>query len=300
MFAASLPATPQAALERPVPVTVVIPTLNEADRLPACLASVAWAAEVIVVDAGSNDGTVELARAAGARVIECRGRTIGEQKNFGIASATEYWVLSVDADERVTTELRDAVDRAVRAPDARAFRVRLRNHYLGAVYMRGGWGRDWHIRLYPSTSRWSTHQVHEKLEVTGEIRDLDGFLEHDSYRDLPHQLRKATTYAEWGAGDLLPRAGRVSAATLIGRPTWRFVKTYLLQGMWKEGTRGFVFCAVHAWACFSKYAVLWDRQRRLAPVSRPVTEPAPAAEQTITFSPTVPAAPVRSVASLQG
>ena len=290
----------QDALEHHVPVTVVVPTLNEADRLPACLASVAWAADVIVVDAGSTDGTVELARAAGAHVIECRGRTIGEQKNLGIAAATQYWVLSVDADERVTPELRDAVERAVRAPDARAFRVRLRNHYLGAVYMRGGWGRDRHIRLYPSSCRWSTHRVHEKLELTGEIRDLDGLLEHDSYRDLPHQLRKATTYAEWGASDLLPRAGRVSTATLLVRPTWRFVKTYLLQGMWKEGTRGFVFCAVHAWACFSKYAVLWDRQRRLSPVSRPVTEPAPTAEPTITFASTGPAAPVRSVASVQG
>jgi glycosyltransferase involved in cell wall biosynthesis len=293
MSAASRPAKMQDALDRHVPVTVVIPTLNEADRLPACLASVAWAADVIVVDAGSTDGTVELARAAGARVIEGRGRTIGEQKNFGIAAATQYWVLSVDADERVTPELRDAVNRAVRAPDARAFRVRLRNHYLGAAYMRGGWGRDWHIRLYPSTCRWSTHQVHEKLEVTGEIRDLDGFLEHDSYRDLPHQLRKATTYAEWGASDLLPRAGRVSTATLLVRPTWRFVKTYLLQGMWKEGTRGFVFCAVHAWACFSKYAVLWDRQRRLAPEPRPVAETAHAAEPTMTFSSTVSAAPMQ-------
>jgi glycosyltransferase involved in cell wall biosynthesis len=245
-----------------VPVTVVIPTLNEADRLPGCLASVSWAAEVIVVDAGSTDGTPEIARAAGARVIACHGRTIGEQKNEGIAAATQYWVLSIDADERVTPELRASIDRAVRAPDARGYRVHLRNRYLGAVYMRGGWGRDRHVRLYPTTCRWSPNQVHEKLAVAGEIRDLDGYLEHDSYRDLPHQMQKAITYAEWGAADLAGRARRVSLATLLLRPVWRFVKTYLFEGMCLEGTRGFIFCTVHAWACFSKYAVLWDRQRR--------------------------------------
>ena len=266
------PATPQETASRAVPVTVVIPTLNEADRLPACLASVAWAAEVIVVDAGSTDGTAEIARASGARVIDCRQRSIGAQKNLGIMAASQYWVLSIDADERVTPELRHAIDRAVRAPYARAFRVHLRNRYLGAPYMRGSWGRDRHVRLYPTFARWSAHQVHEKLDVTGEIADLDGYLEHDSYRDLPHQLRKAVTYAEWGAADLAPRVGPVTLATLVGRPLWRFVKTYLLQGMWKEGVRGLIFCAVHAWSCFAKYAVLWDRQRTLG-AAAPVTEP---------------------------
>lgn len=293
---ATSPAHPGAT----VPVTVVIPTLDEADRLPGCLASVAWAAEVIVVDAGSTDATRDVARAAGAQVIECRGCTIGEQKNLGIARATQHWVLSIDADERVSPELRDAVEHAVRAPDARAYRVHLRNRYLGAVYMRGGWGRDRHVRLYPTLYRWTTHQVHEKLDVTGEIRDLAGFLEHDSYRDLPHQMRKAVTYAEWGANDLLPRAEAVSIATLLGRPVWRFVKTYLFEGMWKEGTRGFIFCVVHAWACFSKYAVLWDRQRRMAPAIAVALEPSPADAPAVGAPTRVLSAPLRTAVPLQG
>lgn len=287
MYAAPFPAMLQGTLERPTPVTVVIPTLNEADRLPACLSSVAWAAQVIVVDAGSSDATREIARSFGAQVIETRGSTIGEQKNLGIAAASQHWVLSIDADERVSDELRASIDHAVRAPYARAYRVHLRNRYLGAPYMRGSWGRDRHVRLFPTSARWSAHQVHEKLEVTGAIADLSGYLEHDSYRDLPHQMRKSVTYAEWGAADLEQRAGAVSLATLVVRPFWRFVKTYLLQGMWRDGIRGFVFCAVHAWSCFAKYAVLWDRQRKAAEATVALgdAEPVPHASRELSVAP---------------
>lgn len=277
MCAANRPATLKGSPELPVPVTVVIPTLNEADRLPACLASVRWAAQLVVVDAGSSDATREIARAYGAQVIESHGCTIGEQKNLGIAAASQHWVLSIDADERVSDELRASIECAVRAPYARAYRVHLRNRYLGAPYMRGSWARDWHVRLYPTFARWSAHAVHEKLDVSGEIADLAGYLDHDSYRDLPHQMRKSVTYAEWGAADLAPRPGRVSLATLVGRPAWRFVKTYLLQGMWRDGIRGFVFCTVHAWSCFAKYALLWERQRKDAERARAIEAVEPVA-----------------------
>ena len=142
-------------MEASVPVTVVIPTLNEADRLPACLASVQWAADVIVVDAGSTDGTAEIARARGARVMESHGPTIGAQKNLGIAGARFPWVLSIDADEAVSPELRDAIVGTLAAPSKAGYRVHLRNRYLGAPYNRGGWGRDRHIRLYQRSCRWT-------------------------------------------------------------------------------------------------------------------------------------------------
>jgi glycosyltransferase involved in cell wall biosynthesis len=246
----------------PIPVSVVIPTLNEADRLPACLDSVRWAADVIVVDAGSSDATRDVARAHGARVIEMTGRTIGAQKNQGIAHARHPWILSIDADERVTPELEAAIARAVSSPSAAAFRVHLFNHYLGAPFDRGGWARDRHVRLFPSHWRWTEQRVHERLIVEGPVADLDGRLAHDSYRDLAHQLAKATTYARWGADDLVDRGVSVRWTHLVLRPVWRFTKTFLFEGMWREGARGFVFCAVHAWSCFAKYALAWDLRRR--------------------------------------
>jgi glycosyltransferase involved in cell wall biosynthesis len=266
-----------------VPISVVIPTLNEVDRLPGCLASVAWADEIIVADAGSTDGTCELARDFGALVIDRCGPTIGAQKNAAIVAARHPWILSVDADERVTPELRRSIEAAIAAPRAGAYWVRLRNLYLGAPLDRGSWGRDRHVRLYPSTARWSDHQVHEQLVVDGPLGDLTGRLEHQSYRDLAHQLEKGLRYARWGAEDLAARGKRPRLSQMVLNPFWRFVKMYLMQGLWREGRRGFVFSIVHAWCAFAKYALLWaDAGARtvvVSPAARP--EPAPMHDQPV-------------------
>jgi len=246
----------------PVPVTVVIPTLNEEDRLPGCLASLWWASEIIVADANSTDGTRDIARRFGAQVLEGCGPTIADQKNAAIARAKHRWVLSVDADERAAEELGSEVAVIVAAPTAQAYRIQMRNRYLGGPYELGGWSRDWHIRLYPSSARWTSQRVHERLEGEGPVADLRARLEHESYRDLAHQLEKGHRYSVWGAQDLFAKGRTVRVSDMVFRPAWRFMKTYLLEGMWREGVRGFVFAAVHAWCGFTKYALLWDEQRK--------------------------------------
>lgn len=245
-----------------VPVTVVIPTLNEEDRLPACLLSIWWASEIIVADAGSTDRTRDIARRFGAVVLEGCGPTIADQKNAAIARASHRWVLSMDADERASDELASEIAAVVAAPEADAYRIQMRNRYLGAPYELGGWSRDWHVRLYRSSARWIPQRVHERLDVTGRVADLRARLEHESYRDLAHQLEKGHRYAVWGAQDLAASGRRVRVSDVAVRPAWRFFKTYLLEGMWREGMRGFVFAAVHAWCGFAKYALLWDEQRK--------------------------------------
>ena len=249
-------------MPRKLPVSVVIPTLNEADRLPACLASLAWAAEVIVADAGSTDGTLAIARHLGARVLEVRGLTIAGQRNAAMDVALHPWVLAVDADERVTPELAASIAQAVAAPAADAYRVHFRNRYLGAPMERGGWGRDRHVRFTRAHLRWRVKQVHESLDVTGPVADLGGRMDHDSYRDLNHQLSKVATYSLWGATDLKSRRKGVGLSHLVVRPAWRFFKCYVLRGAWREGTRGLVLSAVDAWSGFAKYALLWDLERQ--------------------------------------
>ena len=246
------------------PVCVVIPTLNEADRLAACLASVGWAAEVIVADAGSTDGTEAIARRYGATVVQVRGTTIAGQRNAAADLASQPWILYLDADERVTPELAASIADATVAPLADAFRIHFRNRYLGAPMERGGWGRDRHIRLARANVRWRIKQVHERLDFDGPIADLCGRIDHDSYRNLEHQLNKVTNYSAWGASDLHSKGKRVGLSHLVVRPAWRFVKCYFLQGAWREGRRGLVLSAVHAWSAFAKYALLWDRERQSA------------------------------------
>lgn len=244
-----------------LPVTVVIPTLNEEDRLPACLRSVAWAEQVIVADGGSTDETAALARAAGADLIAVPNATIGEQRNAALAQARCAWVLALDADERATPELQASIAAAIAAPVADVYRVHMRNQYLGAPVERGSWGRDRHPRFFRSSLRFTVKRVHERLDHTGPVGDLGGRVDHDSYRDVTHHLRKIQTYARWGADDLYERGRRASLADLLVRPVWRFLRSYIFEGSWRDGRRGLVFASMHTWATFAKYALLWDRER---------------------------------------
>lgn len=275
-------------------VTVVIPTLNEADRLPACLESVRWAVQVIVADAGSTDDTVLVAQRAGATVIRTPGMTIGMQRNAAIDHATCDWVLCLDADERASAALAAAIAAMLERPTASAYCIPFRNRYLGAPMARGGWGRDRHVRLARATQRWNTQQVHERLLVDGPVAPLGGWIDHDSYRDLDHQLTKVQRYAANGARDLAARDTRVGFGKLFLRPIWRFARLYVVEGAWRDGSRGFILSVVHAWSAFAKYALLWDRQRILrdqrqatvlsrprSSASAPVTTVVPSAAPTI-------------------
>ena len=258
-----------------LPVTVVIPTLNEADRIAACLQSVSWAAERYVVDGGSSDDTVAIAMRLGAQVITGSFRTISEQRNAAIAAAAHPWVLALDADERATAELETAIAAVLTAPPGAiaAYRIRMRNRYLGAPMERGSWGRDWHVRFFRSTLRFEVKRVHEGLQYTGDIGTLQGGIAHDSYRDLYHHLTKVGTYSRWGAEDLQQRGRSASMSDLVVRPIWRFIRAYLVDGNWRDGRRGLVFSVVHAWSAFAKYALLWDRERRAAEVPSAFVRP---------------------------
>jgi len=245
-----------------VPITVVIPTLDEAARIEACIASVRWAGEVIVADGGSTDATVGLARAAGATVLERCGPTIAAQRNQAIAQASHPWVLTLDADEMVSQDLAAELETVVAAPKHAAYRVRRQNFYLGRELTRGHWGHDWIVRFFPRERRYQEQRVHESLEPVADVGTLKGTLLHQPYRDLAHHVAKMMLYSEWGAQDLFDRGRRASASDLLLRPSWRFVKTWILQGSIFDGRYGVINAGLSASAAFFKYAHLWDLEQR--------------------------------------
>ena len=244
-----------------VPLTVVIPTLNEEGQIGAALEALRWADEVIVADGGSSDRTVELARGGGAAVIEVRGKSIGAQRNAAIAQARNEWVLALDADERVTDALREELGRVLATPAHEAYRVRCENYFLGRERKRGRWGRDWHVRLFRRGRRFSEDRVHERLEAVPDVGDLGAPLRHVPYRDLTHHLEKMIVYARWGAQELHARGRRATAWDLLGRPAWRFVRDYVVYGSWQDGRFGLVTSLLTACAGFLKYAYLWELER---------------------------------------
>ena len=245
-----------------VPLTVIIPTLNEADQIEACVARAAWADEIIVADAGSIDDTVSRARELGARVLEGTGPTIAAQRNTAIDRAKNHWILAVDADERITPELEQEIPQVLTSPSHPVYCIRRRNFFLGKEATRGHWGRDWVIRLFTRDRRYVERRVHEHLEFAGEPGYLKGCLDHIPYRDLSHQLEKMNRYARWGAEDLYQKGQRAGILDLTGRPLWRFVRSYVLQGSCRDGLSGVVASSLGAYTAFLKYAHLWALEQQ--------------------------------------
>src|SRR5438046_6853863 len=237
-----------------VPLTVVIPTLNEEGQIGPALEALRWVDEVIVADGGSSDRTAELARGRGAAVIEVRGKSIGAQRNAAIARARNEWVLALDADERVTDALREELGRVLAAPAHEAYRVRCENYFLGRERKRGRWGRDWHVRLFRRHRRFSEQRVHEHLEAVQDVGALRAPIRHVPYRDLTHHLEKMIVYARWGAQELHARGRRATAWDLLDRPAWRFVRDYVVYGSWQDGRFGLVTSVLTACAGFLESA----------------------------------------------
>jgi glycosyltransferase involved in cell wall biosynthesis len=250
---------PAGAASPRVPITVVIPTLNAGAHLAASLASVAWADETVVVDAGSFDDTAAIAEAHGARVLTVRGTTIGRQRNAGIDAARHEWILALDADETVSPELRETLTRlaAETAAPHRAYRIRSRNWHLGRELRHGPWGRDWKVRVFRRDARFNDARVHEHLESPGDVGQLEGTLLHHPYRDLGHQIMKIAQYARWSAEDMHARGRRARFSDVTSRPAWRFFRDYVVYAGWRDGAAGFVVAVVSAFSVFLKYASLW-------------------------------------------
>lgn len=245
--------------EGTLPVTVVIPTLDERKLIAEAVSDAgAWADEVIVVDGGSQDDTLARAEAAGAKVHVVLDATIGAQRNFGASIARNEWVFALDTDERASQSLCDELRMVLRAPTHNAYRVRMRNFYLGRERTRGRWGRDWHVRLYKRELNFRLTRVHERLEGVRSVGTLRGPVLHTPYQDLAHHLRKMVTYAQWGAVELHARGRHATAFDLLLRPTWRFVRDYLFYGSFLDGSYGVTTSTLTAYSAFLKYAFLYE------------------------------------------
>jgi glycosyltransferase involved in cell wall biosynthesis len=244
-------------MSAPLPLSAVIITRNAAAQLPACLAALGGCAEVLVVDSGSDDATVAVARQAGARVIETHWRGFGPQKQFAVEQAAHDWVLCVDADERVSSELAASILAVPPAPAYAAYRFARCNRFMGR-YLRHGEGYpDWSLRLFDRRrARWSDDAVHEKVLTDGPVGTLAGDLLHDSAESLDSYLEKQNRYSTLAAQAALAAGRRGSAARLLLSPLARFVKFYLLRAGFLDGVPGLVHILIGCWASFAKHAKL--------------------------------------------
>lgn len=244
------------------PLSVAIITLNAATQLEECLRSAAFAEEIVVVDSGSTDATVALAERYGARVVQQDWLGFGRQKQFAVAAATHDWVLCLDADERVTPELRIAVEKALHNPSTVAFRFPRCNRFLGRYLKHGEGYPDWSLRLFDRRqARWSDDAVHEKVEYQGVVGELAADLLHDSAESLATYLSKQNRYTTLAAEMALARGKRSSFARLVFSPLLRFIKFYFIRQGFRDGLPGFIHILIGCFNSFTKYAKMLERQK---------------------------------------
>ena len=247
-------------------VTAVIAAHDESANIEACVASVEWAGEVIVVENDSVDDTVALAAGAGATVISPPFTTIGGSRNQAIVRAKTPWILVLDADERCTTELAQEIQTTIRQTDCIAFRVPRRNYFLGKEIRHGGWGggKDKPIRLFRRDLRYNANQVHEQVDVSegAQMGELKNSLLHYTYTSLDQYFEKFVRYSRWWAEQNYARGRRGTAAAVFVKPPAKFVSMYLLKGGFRDGARGLVLASLAAASVMAKYVRLWERSIR--------------------------------------
>lgn len=244
-------------------VTAVIAAHNESANIEACVKSVAWAAQVIVVENDSTDDSVAKAKLAGATVISPAFTTIGAARNNGITRAATPWVLVLDADERCTPELAVEIGTTVSGSSSlTAYRIPRRNFFLGREIRHGGWERDRPVRLFRRELRYDDSLVHEHVVVNGIPGELNSALLHYTYTSLDQYFGKFERYSRHWAEQAHERGRKSGPLAILFKPPARFASMYLFRGGWRDGAHGLVLASLAAASVMAKYVRLWERSLR--------------------------------------
>ena len=245
-------------------ITAAIITLNESANIAAALDSVSWADEIVVVDAHSTDDTVEIARRVTDRVEVRDWPGYIAQKNHAASMATHDWILSLDADERVTPELAAEI-RTLMATEPRAagFQVPRVSHYLGRWIRSTDWYPDHQLRLYDRRrGAWTGRYVHESVKVDGPVGRLRADLQHYPYRDVSHHLATIDRYTSLTAKQMLEDGRRAGMLQIALHPPAAFLRNYLLRGGITDGAAGLMVSVLNSYYVFLKFVKLWELQHR--------------------------------------
>ena len=245
-----------------LPLTVIVHTLNEADQIADCLRSVEWADEVYLLDSYSTDGTPELVRSEfpSARVEQRASLGSASQKNYAMDRVTNDWILVVDADERVTPALRDEILRTLSSePQYWAYSIGRQNFVLGQEMHFSGLQRDRVTRLFHRRhARYPNRRVHADLVSEGPIGALSSRFVHYYVRSFDHMVDKMKRYGIWGAAQLYVEGQRGSSYSIFSHTVGRFLRDYILNLGFLDGTRGLITVGMHAYYTFWKYSKLWE------------------------------------------
>lgn len=245
-------------------VSVVVTTFNEEHNIAACLDTLLWADEILVVDSFSDDHTPEIVRGYVDRHDDLKfiQRTYygsAAQKNWAMDQCAHEWILIFDADERCTPELRDEIqDLLASGPRDEAYTIRRRVFFLGEVIRFSGWQRDQVIRLLQhDAGRYPNRRVHADMKTRGVAPLLENTMDHYMVEDFYSYALRIAKYSRWGAAQGWREGKRPGLNEVLGRSAWRFFRTYFVQLGVFDGMRGLVFCMLQAYGTYLKWSTLW-------------------------------------------
>ncbi|GAC1401819.1 MAG: glycosyltransferase family 2 protein [Thermoanaerobaculia bacterium] len=259
-----------------VPVSAIITTFNELEFIEDCIRSVDWADEIYLIDSFSTDGTVDLVRRKFPRVRLEQREYLGaaSQKNYAIDRAAHDWIFYIDADERVTSGLREELLRSL-GGDLRfwAYSVGRLNFMMGRAVRHSGLQRDRVTRLFHRLhARYPNKRVHADLLVDGETGRFEQKMDHYYIRTFDHMIAKMTRYANWGAAQMFIDGKTTGLLGILGHPIGKFVRDYLFNFGFLDGSRGLISVGMHVYYTFWKYAKLWELTQ-LKRLGKPVPLP---------------------------
>lgn len=244
-------------------LTATVITYNEEKNIQACLESLTWVKEIVVVDSGSSDGTLEICRGYTDKVLVNPWVGFIEQKNVAVSLATYDWILNIDADERVSEELRHAIERELAAPRHDGYWIARRNYFLGRWIRHGGWYPDRVLRLFDRrTGRFGGLNPHAYFVIPGgSVGFIDSDLVHFTYQDLSQYLQKQDWYSGISAWERIKwgqRPGSITQVELLLRAMLKFAQVYLLKRGFLDGMHGWIVAAGASYFNFFKYAKVWE------------------------------------------
>ncbi len=247
-----------------VPISAFVIAFNEEDHIKDCLDSLSFCDEVVVIDSFSKDRTVEIAKSCGARVLQRAWEGYRDQKSFGLSCVSHEWVVNLDADERVSPELRESIIKVLERAfsgqvEYAGFYVNRVVFYLGRWWRQGGWYPEYRLRFFRrSCTVWGGIEPHEKPIVDGPTSRLEGEIYHFTYRTMDEQFQQLHRFAMISAQEEFLKGSTAGVRQIVFNPAMRVLKFFLFKRGFKEGLAGLIVAMAEGYYVFMKYAKLWE------------------------------------------
>lgn len=241
-------------------ITACVITFNEEDNIKDCLENITWTDEIVVVDSFSTDKTVQICRSYTDKIFHRAWSGFLDQKNFALQQATHNWILSIDADERVSPTLKDEIIDELRShSDVNGYYIPRRTYYLGRWINHGGWYPNYQLRLFrKDEGKWTGEQLHEKVTVAGNTKTLRSDLLHFAYRSLSDQLKTIDRFSQASAEIMRRKGIQATPFYLMVRPPIKFLETYIYKQGFRDGIPGLINAIAYSFYVFMRYAKVWE------------------------------------------